>query len=55
MDSLKLKNHIKLCKKNLKSSRVKCCKDCPFEEEITKEYPELKQLFSEKRNGRLHL
>jgi hypothetical protein len=49
MDKEKLKNHIKLCSKNLKSIRVKCCKECPFEEEITLEYPELKKLFLEKR------
>jgi len=45
----KLKNHIKLCKKNLKSSRIQCCAECPFEEEIVGYYPELKELFDEKR------
>lgn len=50
MNKNKLINHIKLCRKNLKSSRVKCCANCPFEEEIIKEYPELKRLFEEKRD-----
>ena len=49
MDRDKLTKHVKLCKKNLKSKRVICCGTCPFEEEIVKEYPELKQLFEEKR------
>lgn len=38
-------NHIKLCLRNLKSSRIKCCAVCPFEEEITNEFPKLKPLF----------
>lgn len=50
MNKNKLITHIKLCRKNLKSSRVKCCANCPFEEEIIKEYPELKRLFEEKRD-----
>jgi hypothetical protein len=33
-----------LCKRNLKSNRVKCCAQCPFEEEIVSQYPELKNL-----------
>jgi hypothetical protein len=45
----KLANHVKLCRRNLKSSRVKCCAGCPFEDEITQEYPELKMLFEAKR------
>ena len=49
MNRDKLKIHIKLCRKNLKSRRVRCCKDCPFEEEILNEYPELKPLFDKKR------
>lgn len=49
MDIAKLKNHVKLCKKNLKSDRVKCCVTCPFEEEIVGYYPELKEKFSLKR------
>jgi hypothetical protein len=44
MDIKKLNNHIKLCKRNLKSNRVKCCAQCPFEEEIVSQYPELKNL-----------
>ena len=49
MDVQKLRQHIKLCKRNLKSERVKCCAQCPFEEEIIQEYPELKKKFIEKR------
>jgi hypothetical protein len=49
MNKEKLKTHVKLCKRNLKSKRVKCCANCPFEEEIVGEYPELKKLFEEKR------
>lgn len=49
MDIDRLKNHVKLCRRNLKSSRVKCCAGCPFEEEITKEYPDMKELFRLKR------
>lgn len=50
MNKEKLKNHIKLCKRNLNSKRVKCCTNCPFEEEIIKEYPDLKEKFEDKRN-----
>jgi len=49
MDLLKLKKHIKLCRKNLKDSRTKCCANCPFEEEIVLTFPELGLLFDEKR------
>ena len=49
MNKEKLKNHIKLCKRNLRSKRVKCCAECPFEEEIVGEYPEFKKEFIEKR------
>ena len=49
MDSVKLKNHVKLCLKNLKNNRVKCCAQCPFEEEIVKEYPQLNVAFVHKR------
>ena len=51
MDVEKLKNHVKLCRKNLKSNRVKCCATCPFENEIISIYPELKELFKKKRNN----
>jgi len=51
MDKEKLKEHIKLCRKNLNSKRVKCCANCPFEEEITREYPELKEKFEGKKNN----
>jgi len=49
MDLRKLTVHINLCRKNLKSKRVKCCANCPFEEDITKHYPELKTMFITKR------
>jgi hypothetical protein len=51
MDVARLRKHVKLCVKNLKSSRVKCCAGCPFEEEIVREYPDLKKLFQEKREA----
>jgi hypothetical protein len=50
MDLEKLENHVKLCKKNLKSGRVKCCATCPFEGEIVSVYPDLKILFEDKRD-----
>lgn len=49
MDLEKLEEHVKLCNKNLKSDRVKCCANCPFEDEIVEHYPELKVLFIKKR------
>ena len=55
MNVQKLKNHIKLCQKNLKSNRVKCCTECPFEEEILTHYPDLNKLFLTKRLALKHL
>ena len=50
MNKIKLAKHINnLCIKNLKSNRVKCCNECPFEDEIINEYPILKKLFIRKR------
>lgn len=49
MNIERLRKHIRLCKKNLKDRRVKCCAECPFEEEIVHEYPELKMMFASKR------
>lgn len=49
MNSYRLKSHIKLCTKNLKSDRVICCAGCPFEDEILAVYPGMKRLFEEKR------
>lgn len=46
---LKLHNHLKLCIRNLKSDRVKCCAHCPFESIITQAKPELTPLFRGKR------
>jgi hypothetical protein len=51
MNTEKLSKFVsRLCRKNLNSNRVKCCADCPFEEEIVKEFPELKEKFEQKRN-----
>lgn len=49
MDKERLKVHVRLCRRNLKSTRVKCCATCPFEEEIIEEYPEMNVLFDTKR------
>lgn len=49
IDKSKLTTHIKLCKRNLRSDRVKCCAGCPFECVIIESYPELRDLFEEKR------
>jgi len=49
MNLRKLANHVNLCKKNLKSKRVKCCGNCPFEHEIVMIYPDLKKEFVTKR------
>lgn len=55
----RMENHIKLCLKNLKSDRVKCCGSCPFEEIIIQYAKDnnitgLEKLFIKKRinNGR---
>jgi len=52
MDTIKLRRHIKLCRRNLKSDRVKCCATCPFEQEILLCYPDLKKLFIQKRKDK---
>jgi len=49
MDEKKLAKHIRLCKQNLNSLRVRCCAECPFEEEIVQRYPEYKERFEAKR------
>jgi len=49
MDKTKLQNHVKLCRRNLNSDRIKCCARCPFEDEIVEEYPDLAELFEVKR------
>ena len=49
MDLVKLKKHVKLCKRNLKDKRTRCCANCPFEEEIVLTFPELGLLFDEKK------
>lgn len=50
-DLRKLERHVRLCRRNLKSDRVRCCATCPFEEEIVTQYPELGKLFEEKRQN----
>lgn len=49
MNPFLLSNHVKLCIKNLKSKRVICCSQCPFEEDILAYYPNLRGLFEAKR------
>ena len=49
MNNERLQVHVRLCRRNLKSDRVICCATCPFEEEITQEYPEMIELFERKR------
>jgi len=49
MNKERLEHHIKLCLKNLRNDNTKCCAKCPFEEEIVKEYPNMKTLFDVKR------
>jgi len=46
----RLDRHVKsLCIKNLRSKRVKCCAQCPFQDDIEKEFPETRFLFQEKQ------
>jgi hypothetical protein len=46
----RLKKHVDtLCRRNLKSDRVKCCAQCPFEDDITELYPGLESDFERKR------
>jgi len=49
MDKEKLKIHVKLCRRNLKNIKIKCCASCPFEDEMVAEYPELAEEFTKKR------
>ena len=49
VDQEKLREHVRLCRKNLRSNRVKCCAQCPFEEFIVAHTPDLKGLFAAKR------
>lgn len=52
MNIKKLKNHVKLCTRNLRSTRVRCCAECPFEAEILSVYPSMWTLFAHKRSLR---
>lgn len=45
----KLENHVRLCRRNLRSNKVKCCATCPFENIICEIYPDMKKLFERKR------
>lgn len=49
MNLKRLEKHIKICKKNLKNNRIKCCALCPFEEDICFYYPDMKDMFIQKR------
>ena len=49
VDKVKLATHIRLCRKNLKSDRVRCCANCPFEDFIVDYDTSLKTLFEKKR------
>jgi len=53
MDRDRLRKHVRICRRNLRNMRVKCCAECPFEEELTEVYPELTQLFEAKRAASL--
>lgn len=46
-----LADHVRLCRRNLRSRRVKCCARCPFEDEIVDAYPKLRALFVAKRDA----
>jgi len=46
----RLERHVKrLCIKNLRDKRVKCCAECPFQDLIEKAFPETAVLFKEKQ------
>ena len=48
----RLHAHVKsLCERNLRSDRVKCCAQCPFEDEIVAAYPHLAGYFRRKRRA----
>lgn len=49
VDTDRLSKHIKLCRKNLKSNRVVCCANCPFEAAVVHEDMDLYLLFEAKR------
>ena len=49
MNLEKLAVHVRLCRKNMNDKRVVCCANCPFEEEIIREYPDMAELFEKKR------
>ena len=52
IDDYILEQHVKkLCRPNLKDRRVKCCATCAFESIICELYPELKDVFVEKRKS----
>ena len=53
MNKERLEKHIKLCRRNLRSTRVKCCTTCPFKEEILSIYPELAIGFYRKESNLL--
>jgi len=50
VDLAKLDRHVRLCRRNLRSDRVKCCAACPFEALIVGHAPELAELFERTRS-----
>jgi hypothetical protein len=55
MNREKLAVHIRLCRKNMNDKRVMCCSNCPFEEEIVREYPDMAAMFEKKRGTMFRL
>ena len=51
MIAKRLAKHARLCRRNLLSPRVKCCAQCPFEDEIVAALPGLGPLFRAKRRA----
>lgn len=48
----RLERHVRrLCIKNLRDKRVKCCSRCPFQDLIEKSFPETKNLFRAKQGA----
>jgi hypothetical protein len=46
----RIERHVKtLCLKNLRDKRTKCCAQCPFQDDIEREFPETRFLFQEKQ------
>ncbi len=52
VDKDNLDRHLNLCRRNLKSDRVKCCASCPFEKIIVGHEIGMTSLFAAKRKKR---